>query len=181
MKKGLLALAMLGTAMLASPAQAVVTVDGTVPAFRVDYIFFSFTGGNLSIATNAFGATPLQDPMITLLRDNGSPLGALTGTILGTDDDSGPGNNSLLSLLGLGSGAYVLAVGNYDLDETDARSGIASSPDVGGGYRTTFTSQVDVTLGRNAVPEPATWVMMLFGLGIAGTMLRRRPRSLATS
>ena len=181
MKKGLLALAMLGTAMVASPARAVVTVDGTVPAFRVDYIFFSFTGGNLSIATNAFGANPLEDPMITLLRDNGSPLGALTGTIVGTDDDSGPGNNSLLSLLGLSSGAYVLAVGNYDLDETEARSGIASSPDVGGGYRTTFTSQVNVTLGRSAVPEPATWVTMLFGFGLAGAALRRRSKALALS
>ena len=181
MKKGLLALGMMGTAMLASPAQAVVTVDGTVPAFRVDYIFFSFTGGNLSIATDAFGGTPLADPMITLLRDNGSPLGALTGTIVSTDDDSGPGTNSLLSLIGLSSGAYVLAVGNYDLDETEARSSFASSPAVAGGYRTTFTSQVDVTLGRNAVPEPATWVMMLFGFGLAGTMLRRRPKALATS
>jgi hypothetical protein len=179
MNKGLLLLALTGTAMLASPAQAVVTVDGTVPAFRVDYIFFSFTGGNLSIATDGFGGTPIGDPEITLLRDNGSALGALTGTIVGNDDDSGPGMNSLLSLVGLSSGSYVLAVGVFDLDDSEARSGIASGPGVAGGYRTTFTSQVDVTLGRNAVPEPATWMTMLFGFGLAGVGLRRRSKAIA--
>lgn len=184
MKKGLVALALTGMAMLASPAHAVVTVNGTVPAFQVDYIFFSFTGGNLSIATNSFGATPLGDPMITLLRDNGSPLGALTGTILGTDDDGGPtAHNSLLTLLGLSSGSYVLAVGAFDLDESEARSGIASGPNMGGTYQTIFTSQVNVTLGRVLpIPEPETWVMMLFGFGLAGAALRRsRSRGLALS
>jgi hypothetical protein len=181
MKNGLLALSILGTAMLASPAQAVVTVDGTVPAFRVDYIFFSFTGGNLSIATNSFGANPIDDPEITLLRDNGSPLGALTGQIVGNDDDSGPGMNSLLTLAGLSAGSYVLAVGVFDLEESEARSGIASGPGTSGTYRTTFTSEVDVTLGHNAVPEPATWVTMLFGFGLAGAALRRRSKALALS
>jgi len=179
MKKGLLALAMLGTAMVASPAQAVVTVDGTVPALGISYIYFTFVGGNLSIATTGIGGTPLDDPMIRLFANNGSPIGALTGTLLGTADDN-VGLDPLLTL-GLGAGNYVLAVGHYDLDESEARSGIASSPLVGEGYRTTFTSQIDVTIGPPAVPEPATWVTMLFGFGLAGAALRRRSKALALS
>jgi len=34
------------------------------------------------------------------------------------------------------------------------------------------------TLTLPAVPEPATWMMMLSGLGLTGVMLRRRPASL---
>ena len=31
----------------------------------------------------------------------------------------------------------------------------------------------------SAVPEPATWAMMITGFGLAGTALRRRNRALA--
>ena len=58
---------------------------------RGRYTFFSFAGVALSIGT-ASGpvATPLADPMISAcVTDNGSQLGALTATLIGTDDDSG--------------------------------------------------------------------------------------------
>lgn len=38
---------------------------------------------------------------------------------------------------------------------------------------------VDVQTGVSAVPEPATWALMLAGFGLAGLGLRRRPYRLA--
>ena len=179
MNKALFALAFSSAAMVASPASAVVTINDVVPANGVDYTFFSFTGGALSIGTVGSGATPLTDPMIALFTDNGSQLGALTGTLIGTDDDGGGGLNALLQLSSLSAGNYVLAVGSYNLLEGEARSGIANTPGVAEGYTTTFTSRTDVSIGR-AVPEPGTWMTMLVGFALAGAALRGRRRS-ATS
>jgi|1185.fasta_scaffold482169_2 hypothetical protein len=173
MKNRLLALALTASALLASPAHAVVTINGTVPAAQVDHIFFAFAGGNLSIATNAGSAT--LDPMIRLFLDNGSPAAGLTGTLIGTDDDSGPGVNSLLSLTSLSPGNYVLTVGAFNMLEAEARSGVADTPGSLGPYQTTFTSERDVVFGQ-LVPEPATWMTMLLGFAAIGAALRRRNR-----
>lgn len=178
MNKGLVALVLGGAAFLASPAHATVTVNGTVPAKGISYIFFSFGGGDLSIGTAGSGASPLTDPMISLFVNDGSPAGALTGTLLGTDDDGGTGLDSLLHLSTLATGNYVLAVGSWDMDESEARSGLASTPDTNQGYTTIFTSRIDVTIGA-PLPEPATWMTMLLGFGLAGAALRRRRKAFA--
>ena len=41
---------------------------------------------------------------------------------------------------------------------------------------TTATSFSATTIALSAVPEPATWAMMLFGFGTIGGALRRRPK-----
>ena len=43
-----------------------------------------------------------------------------------------------------------------------------------GAYALTITGPGDITVGGNAVPEPATWAMMIAGFGLAGAAMRRR-------
>lgn len=177
-----------GAAALAgatAPAHAnFVAVNDTVGANAVDYIAFNYTGGAISIFTigNLFGPnTPLLDPMIRLFADNGSPVGALTGSLLGTSDDV-IGANPLLNFGSLAAGNYILAVGAFDLTEVEARSGVASSPFTNQDYLTTFTAFGTVTLGASpAVPEPASWALMIGGFALAGVAMRRSTGRVAFS
>lgn len=157
------AAATIGTAQ---HVEAATVVGGTVFANSVDYIFFDFSGGALQI--NVDGVS-LSDPMVSLFLDDGSAVGNLTGTILGTNDDGGTGLNSQLSLL-LADDSYVLAVGSWFLRDTEARSGIASSPSSDGTYTATFNQNVDLA----AVPLPAGLPLMLVGLGAFGIARRRK-------
>ena len=40
-----------------------------------------------------------------------------------------------------------------------------------------LADDISFSTGGSAVPEPATWAMMIAGFGLAGSALRRRPRS----
>ena len=44
----------------------------------------------------------------------------------------------------------------------------------------TFVSEIDFFGVGGGVPEPATWAMMILGIGFAGAALRRRPRAVAS-
>jgi hypothetical protein len=174
--------ALVGVSLLASVAGSVAhatVINSTVPAQRIDYHFFSFAGGPLSIAVNGIG---LSDPMIHLLTDDGSAIGALTGALIATDDDGGPGVNSLLDV-NLLLGNYVLAVGAFFNDITESRIGIASTPSADGSYEAIYTPDISLVAVRNsrddigfstAVPEPVT--LALLGLGLAGIGYQRRQR-----
>ncbi|MBB5684614.1 DVUA0089 family protein [Sphingobium boeckii] len=178
MKKMVLASLLAASAIYAAPAAAVVSVDGTVKANKVDYITFSHAGGALSIFTEGRffeepSYLPLLDPMVRLFANNGSPIGGLTGAFLGVADDT-IGTYPRLDFANLASGSYILAVGAFELTMDEARTGIASTPDIFNlDYTTTFRSSTDVTIG-GAVPEPATWAMMIAGFGLVGAGMRRR-------
>ena len=178
MKRMVLASLLAASAIYATPAAAAVVVDGTVRANKVDYITFNHAGGDLSIFTEgrfleAPSYLPLLDPMVRLFQNNGSPIGALTGAFIAVADDT-VGLYPRLDLAGLAAGNYILAVGAFELTMSEARSGNASTPDIFNlDYRTTFRSATDVTIG-GAVPEPATWAMMIAGFGMVGAGMRRR-------
>lgn len=68
----------------------------------------------------------------------------------------------------LASGNYILGVGSFFMEESEFRSGIASTPGTRGDYQLTYDG---VTL--RSIPEPAT--IGLLGLAlVAGASFRRR-------
>ena len=44
-------------------------------------------------------------------------------------------------------------------------------------YAETLISEINVNFEVSAVPEPATWAMMIAGFGLAGAALRRRSKA----
>lgn len=89
--------------------------------------------------------------------------------------------DDLLRLDGLGNGAngatsVLLGPGSYELRLQDA-----SAPAVGAGgvAAAGLSSQYSFTM--RAVPEPATWAMLLTGFGVVGGTLRRRRRRMSSS
>lgn len=86
----------------------------------------------------------------------GSPL----VNALAYNDDGGPGSDAQITSLGLLSGVSYFAVS----------SGFANT-DFG---RFTLTITGPGLASGGAVPEPATWALMIGGFGLTGAMLRRR-------
>lgn len=78
-----------------------------------------------------------------------------------------------------GSQFSPLANGNQDLPTTNQRVTFSNTPDEApiGGVRFLTTGnplEVDNVVFSSAVPEPATWAMMLMGFGAVGYSMRRR-------
>ena len=137
----------------------------------VSYTFFSVTtAGTFNISADGLPVYTLADPQIFLFTDNGSPGGALTGTFIATDDDSGPGSNSLIANQFLNLGNYVVAVGAHVLLENNARIDSNATSDAGTVLVSIASEQGVANLQQ--VPEPASF--LLVGLGLLGLRFVRR-------
>ena len=133
-------------------------------ADAVAYTFFTVTSaGVFDITADGPPAYTLADPQIYLFTDNGSPGGALTGSFIAMDDDSGPGMNSLINDQFLNAGNYVIAVGAFFLSENSARSDSNADGCCSG--------TVLVTVSQ--VPEPGTFLLFGFGLLALRFIVRR--------
>ena len=134
----------------------------------VSYTFFSVTtAGLFNISADGLPVYTLADPQIYLFTDDGSPGGALTGTFIATDDDSGPDANSLIANQFLGIGNYVVAVGAFFLEQQEARND-GNSGCCSGTVLVTIASEQGIA----QVPEPASF--LLVGLGLLGLRFARR-------
>jgi hypothetical protein len=79
---------------------------------------------------------------------------------------SGPGAAEQWSCCGLGGlGSVTLDAGNHTINLIGTLTGL---------YSGSYSGTINVQPVRGAVPEPATWAMMLLGFGAMGVATRRR-------
>ena len=186
------------------PVGEVMNWSGDI-ASTVDHIYFSVnTAGTISmdvlswegdgVDVNGDGESAFFDPYIYLFADDGS---LDVGDVITDNDDSGStyGDGSTSSLdsylsLGLGTGDYMLAIGEFYISAADAVAGL--NPGTGDGYgplshdgslfyvadhgdyEVTFGGDITLRDPPPTVPEPST--ALLLGLGMLGAGLIRRKR-----
>lgn len=146
----------------------VVTVDPNALTMRVQFSFSDLLGTTTAMhihccappGSNAIPAT--QTPTFV-----GSPLGVTSGTYDNTFD---------MTLASSYTGAFVTAHGGTT---ATAFADLFSAMRAGNTYLNIHTSQFgggEIRGQLPAIPEPATWAMMLLGFGVAGMALRRSRR-----
>ena len=178
-------------------AVSVALMCGAVPAQAADVSFSGSVIANSNAGNNALCPTGFFNTFVSPTTGNGSPLGSFTyqsdvcqkpgspisGTfsiVLGDGSFSGtqtglatpvPGQVGIPTLFNLllnytitsGTGAYAGATGSF----------------IGTGTANNGVSPTVLTLEFKAVPEPATWAMMLVGFaGIGMAMRRSRVRAM---
>jgi len=94
------------------------------------------------------------------------------------DNDTDPGapggfQNSERLSFGFLNGAPAFNVGNINYNNL-VNSSYRVDFSVSGADFATISNTIFVNQGSGAVPEPATWGLMIGGFGLAGAMLRRR-------
>ena len=169
-----LASASLATASMASAA-VVVNSGGSVDLNNPYPTAFTAPNG---VTTINFGANPAPSPTFTdsfsfnntaaglytiLIGTTNSDLTFTSGTLAGAGGTINltAGTNAITGTSILGAPATFLAAGTYTLTYS------GNNPVVGGSYAGTATI-------TPAVPEPATWALMLLGFGGIGFAMRRR-------
>jgi len=180
-----LAFAAASMALAAPAAAADYSYTGTLSDPN-QVLLFNFTVGTASDVTlqsySYSGGTTADGTVIS--AGGFDPILALfdgSGNLIGQDDDSGPGYDVWLSRL-LQPGNYTVSVMAY--------SNFAVGPNLSNGFQNTgsFGGRtqswafdvlgVDTATQVGAVPEPATWAMMLMGFGATGFAMRRRKKAL---
>jgi len=138
---------------------------------------------------NAFAFSILGDPNVTIT--NLTSGFAAINTTSGTNVSSPPFGNFFTAIdcttaCGAGFGGGYTGTLSFTVSSANALS-IASLVANNGIYFTTDvviangnTGNVGATLATTAVPEPATWAMMVGGFGAMGFALRRRQKVAVT-
>lgn len=190
MNRFVLALAALCTISFASPAlaDAISTTPPATVAATGTYDFdFSATGApTYQAATGTTTASPLSYlGSGSLTVGNNGLVTAATGTIngfniLGVTSYASADNilydGSVGALLDFSGLSFLTSGGSFAIGNTGAGSyGITDSVNNANGY---CCGVAPVNLNVAAVPEPATWAMMLMGFGAIGFTMRRKRTAL---
>jgi len=190
-KMALIGLLLSASALLNVANASLITADGSIDdGTQVDvwnieilsngtFIFdvLAFETSNTDFFGNGQDNDSL-DSYIYLFANN------LNGALMGADDDGGLGNDgSIYSFdsymsLALNMGSYVLAIGDYNLNETEARAafnGNNAADTSLGRYTISISSDADFSVGGatppSAIPEPSTFA--IFALGLVGLFARK--------
>jgi len=171
------------TATLSGPAEsppnaspgtgsATVTIDTVANTMRVQATFSGLTSGTTASHIHAATATPFSGTAgvaTTLPSFPGFPLGVTSGTFDNTFD---------LLTAGSYNPAFVTANGGTP---ASAEAALLAAISAGRAYLNIHTTNFGSGEIRGflvAVPEPASWMMMLIGFGAVGMVIRRRKGSL---
>lgn len=161
---------------VSSASAAIITVTGSIDEtldghHEIDYIFFEvISSGTITFTASGQGSNFMGsdlDTFLTLANDNGLRSAA---DIIATNDDGGPGFDSLLSQF-LDIGSYIISVSSCCISPTEWVEGQNSSigfNDQNPVYRLTIDG--DVRLSQ--VPGPTTLALLL--LGMASVSFARR-------
>ena len=129
----------------------------SLPNFTETLTFTTATAGTLSISVNTSTTGPENDVDFTNVFLSG---GGLVGNVNIGSTGVDPFESRGLSGLGVGAGTFTLTIQGTPGTQTGSFGGTVA-----------FQAQ-------SAVPEPATWGMMLLGFGAVGFSMRRRRPSL---
>lgn len=162
-----------------------------VPANAATFMF-SFTGTNVS--GSGFIYTADNNNVSTVTRMTGaiydSEIGAGPFTITALSSYAGASNllyrnaQPYVDFGGISfttdrGGDFNLGLGGGGFYGLVLNASRLNPFGYGNGGRATSGS-TDVGMRLNAVPEPATWAMMIGGFALVGTMIRRRRRSVGS-
>lgn len=185
LKNALGVIAVSVAAVAATPASAVVfTLNGSLsatdPVFNrplagtpptslsavgtaVRYDRFSFTvsaGGAYAFLMNS--GTGGFDTFLGLYSGSFNPASPLTNVLQYNDDFTGLTTSGFTQALTTGT-TYIAVLTSFNNNEL-------------GNYSLTIDGSGTVTPGVGVVPEPATWAMMMAGIGAVGFAMRRRQK-----
>ena len=123
--------------------------------FTETLTFTTAVAGSLSIVASTIATAAENDTDFTNVFLTGT---GIVGQVLIPQLTGDPSETRSLAGLGVGAGTFTLTM--------------VGTPGTQNG---SFGGSVAFLANQSAVPEPATWAMMLMGFGAVGYSLRRRP------
>lgn len=127
-------------------------------------------GQNVSFDFSFFGADAIANALVTITNVADGADASFAAALLGSPNTS----NAIQGSQQLGFGFLNGSIDpNQDINFSNAINSTYRIDLSGGGVTNTFFAQIG-TGAVAAVPEPATWAMMLMGFGAMGVSLRRR-------
>ena len=172
-------LATLGFTQYTTTGATLSVIANAGEGWAIDFFFYGSESGNSDSITTPGGTFTENTLKTNWIGGAGQALTQLTFTGIGTTSITSQINFTCVggncASAGVGSDGFGFFTG-----PRIASSGLST---VWLGYDDQITQQDDnhddlvLRATIRAVPEPATWAMMIGGMGIAGTALRRRRRN----
>jgi hypothetical protein len=147
-------------------------------AYESSGSIYNFNGNDLSIYQETINASQGDEIILEVTADNFNSylMVFFNGALIGSDNNSGVGENSLLSFNATLAGEYLFTVGQNLYSESEALAGVQHNT---GFLDTTWSGAEEGTFvisiaGVTEVPVPAALPMFLSALFGLGFLRRKR-------